>query len=73
MPITFSKEEESIRTLFSIGTTFNYDNVSYEVIEVGKPFSEKGEPKTDIYICAISKIIKRKSLKFHSKKVMQIF
>ena len=70
MSITFSREEESIRTLFPIGTTFNYDNVLYEVIEVGKPFSEKGEPKTDIYICAISK---DQSLKFHSKKVMQTF
>lgn len=68
MPITFSKEEESIRTLFSIGTTFNYDNVSYEVIEVGKPFSEKGEPKTDIYICAISKDYKKKEFKISFKK-----
>ena len=68
MPITFSKEEESIRTLFPIGTTFNFDNISYEVIEVGKPFSEKGEPKTDIYICAISKNYKKKEFKISFKK-----
>lgn len=68
MSITFSREEESIRTLFPIGTTFNYDNVLYEVIEVGKPFSEKGEPKTDIYICAISKDRKKKEFKISFKK-----
>ena len=68
MSITFSREEESIRTLFPIGTTFNYDNVLYEVIEVGKPFSEKGEPKTDIYICAISKDHKKKEFKISFKK-----
>ena len=68
MPKTFSKEEKLIRTLFPIGTTFNYDNVSYEVIEVGKPFSEKGEPKTDIYICAISKNHEKKEFKISFKK-----
>lgn len=68
MSITFSREEELIRTLFPIGTTFNYDNVLYEVIEVGKPFSEKGEPKTDIYICAISKDHKKKEFKISFKK-----
>ena len=68
MSIAFSREEESIRTLFPIGTTFNYDNVLYEVIEVGKPFSEKGEPKTDIYICAISKDHKKKEFKISFKK-----
>ena len=68
MSITFSREEESIRTLFPIGTTFNYDNVLYEVIEVGKPFSEKGEPKTDIYICAISKDHNKKEFKISFKK-----
>lgn len=68
MSITFSREEESIRTLFPIGTTFNYDNVLYDVIEVGKPFSEKGEPKTDIYICAISKDHKKKEFKISFKK-----
>lgn len=70
MPITFSEEEESIRNLFPIGTTFHYDKVSYEVIEVGKPFSEKGEPKTDIYICAVSKNKndKKKEFKISFKK-----
>lgn len=67
MPRTFSKDENSIRKLFPIGTVFIYDNTAYEVIEVGKPFSEKGEPKTDIYICAVSKNYKKKEFKISFK------
>lgn len=68
MPRTFSKDENSIRKLFPIGTIFSYDNTAYEVIEVGKPFSEKGEPKTDIYICAVSKNYKKREFKISFKK-----
>ena len=68
MPRTFSKDENSIRKLFPIGTVFSYDNTAYEVIEVGKPFSEKGEPKTDIYICAVSKNYKKREFKISFKK-----
>lgn len=68
MPSTFSKDENSIRKLFPIGTVFSYDNTAYEVIEVGKPFSEKGEPKTDIYICAVSKNYKKREFKISFKK-----
>ena len=68
MPRTFSKDENSIRKLFPIGTVFSYDNTAYEVIEVGKPFSEKGEPKTDIYICAVSKNYKKREFKISLKK-----
>lgn len=68
MPRTFSKDENSIRKLFPIGTIFSYDNTAYEVIEIGKPFSEKGEPKTDIYICAVSKNYKKREFKISFKK-----
>lgn len=68
MPRTFSKDEKSIRKLFPIGTIFSYDNIAYEVIEIGKPFSEKGEPKTDIYICAVSKNYKKREFKISFKK-----
>lgn len=68
MPRTFSKDENSIRKLFPIGTIFSYENTAYEVIEVGKPFSEKGEPKTDIYICAVSKNYKKREFKISFKK-----
>ena len=68
MSKTFSKDENSIRKLFPIGTMFIYDNIGYEVIEVGKPFSDRGEPKTDIYICAVSKDYKKKEFKISFKK-----
>ena len=52
----FIEAEEIIRKYFSKGAIFNYEGVEYTVIESGKPLPQrgKGEPKTDIYVCAQS-------------------
>lgn len=50
----FIKAEKVVREYFTNGTTFNYEGIKYTVINSGKPLPQKGkgEPKTDIYVCA---------------------
>lgn len=54
--VDFIEAEEVVRRFFSKGTTFNYEGEEYTVIDSGKPLPQKGkgEPKTDIYVCAQS-------------------
>lgn len=52
----FIEAEEVVRKFFLKGTTFDYEGEEYMVINSGKPLPQKGkgEPKTDIYVCAQS-------------------
>lgn len=52
----FIEAEEVVRKFFPKGTTFDYEGEEYMVIDSGKPLPQKGkgEPKTDIYVCAQS-------------------
>ena len=52
MAKTFGDAERHILSLFNVGDTFTYNDVSYIVTKSGKPTCGKGEPKTDIYIAA---------------------
>ncbi|MGJ8640782.1 MAG: hypothetical protein ACSHYA_15440 [Opitutaceae bacterium] len=45
----FVRSEELMKDLLVIGTRIRYQGVDYVLIQVGKPASAKGEPKTDIY------------------------
>jgi len=51
---TFSSAEKHICDLFKVGNSFTFCNQSYVIQNVGKPTCKAGEPKTDIYICAVS-------------------
>lgn len=52
----FIEAEEVVRKFFPKVTTFDYEGEEYMVIDSGKPLPQKGkgEPKTDIYVCAQS-------------------
>lgn len=65
----FIEAEEVIRRYFPAGTTFVYDGTEYTVTDSGKPLPQKGkgEPKTDIYICAESEVA-TKEFKISYKK-----
>ncbi|HDR1055890.1 hypothetical protein ACFGZZ_01775 [Pasteurella multocida] len=48
--LTFSEAEQNIKAYFNIGDVVLFKNQIYNVINVGKPTSPYGEPKTDLYI-----------------------
>ncbi|MGD7023041.1 hypothetical protein ACQCVK_10625 [Rossellomorea vietnamensis] len=48
--VQFTDSERHIVTLFNPGARFHYQGREYEVIISGKPITNKGEPKTDIYV-----------------------
>ena len=52
--INYSNTEISLIKLFKNSKVFEFNNESYTVLNIGKPRSEKGECKTDIYILAKS-------------------
>lgn len=54
MPTTFGDAERHICDLFKVGSKFRYREICYEVQLVGKPTCSRGEPKTDIYVNAVS-------------------
>lgn len=65
----FIEAEEVVRKFFPKGTTFDYEGEEYMVVDSGKPLPQKGkgEPKTDIYVCAQSEGI-TKEFKISYKK-----
>lgn len=50
----FTQSEKRILSLFEVGSHFIFHQQSYTIILSGKPMSNKGEPKTDIYVLAKS-------------------
>lgn len=68
MAICFNQAEYNILNLFQIGTKFIYQNIEYTVMLSGKPYCDKGEPKTDIYVLAISSYGVKKEFKISFKK-----
>lgn len=64
----FIQAEHDILNLFQRDTHFTYQNMDYTVIASGKPYCNKGEPKTDIYILAISNYGIVKEFKISFKK-----
>ena len=50
----FGDAERNIVQIFNFCKTFNYHGENYTISTIGKPTCSKGEPKTDIYINAIS-------------------
>jgi hypothetical protein len=54
MTETFGAAERYICGLFEVGNKFRFEGIYYEVRFVGKPTCRNGEPKTDIYVNAIS-------------------
>ncbi|HDR1923869.1 hypothetical protein SAMN05421675_0949 [Pasteurella multocida] len=48
--LTFSEAEQNIKAYFNIGDVVSFKGENYNVINVGKPTSPHGEPKTDLYI-----------------------
>ncbi|MBS6346369.1 hypothetical protein [Alloscardovia omnicolens] len=65
---SFSESEKHILKLFSVGTKFKDQATQYTVVNSGKPTCMKGEPKTDIYISAISNNNELKEYKISFKK-----
>lgn len=57
----FIEAEELIRQYLKVGAEFNFEGVAYIVKMSGKPKPQrgKGEPKTDIYVCADSDVGER--------------
>lgn len=47
----FSLTEQRIIALFPHGSTFTFNGTQYTVITSGKPRPDKGECKTDVYVC----------------------
>lgn len=66
--ISFGKSERNIANLLSEGTFFVLDGKTYKVQLSGKPTCYKGEPKTDIYILAISDYGEAKEIKITFKQ-----
>lgn len=64
----FSKDEQYVCSLFSIGASFSFLNTTWTVINSGKPRAKKGEPKTDIYVLINSKEKENLELKISFKK-----
>lgn len=64
---SFTEIEEHIRNCFSIGSTFEKYGDNYKVLRSGKPRPSEGECKTDLYVEAISKSMK-KEFKISIKK-----
>ena len=69
------KSEKQIAELFQKGKSFVFKEIEYEVIEAGKPKCQRaingvrgGEPKTDIYVKAISHVNQMLELKISYKK-----
>ena len=58
----FSKTEKIILDTLKKNTHFNYQNNLYQLIEVDKPTTSAGEPKTDIYI--LSKTANGENIEF---------
>lgn len=52
--VKFSESERHIVSLFSPGNTFEYQGNKYRVEISGKPTTNRGEPKTDIYVKSIN-------------------
>jgi hypothetical protein len=52
--VKFSDNERRILSYLSIGSKFVFDSVEYTVLNSGKPTCSAGEPKTDIYVLALS-------------------
>ena len=53
MSPTYRQLEDRILNLLSVGKTFVFNGITYEVIISAKPRAKDGEPKTDIYIKAV--------------------
>ncbi|MCI9023750.1 MAG: hypothetical protein HFG92_04790 [Dorea sp.] len=51
--LNFSKSERRILSYFRYGSKIFYKGRNLEVREAGKPTSQQGEPKTDIYVLAV--------------------
>ena len=54
MSATFGDAERYICGLFKVGNKFRYEGICYEIQVVGKPTCSRGEPKTDVYVNAVS-------------------
>lgn len=68
MPKTFGVAERRIANFFPPGAEFIFAGHRYTVTMSGKPTCRKGEPKTDIYICARSSEGTNLELKISYKK-----
>lgn len=64
-------EKELVKILNRVKTVV-FQGHKFDVAVVDKPSSEKGEPKTDIYVQLKNKNI-IKEIKVSVKKIMQIF
>lgn len=51
MFMTFGETEKYIHSFFPEGKVLDFDGNKYEVVLSGKPTTQIGEPKTDVYIC----------------------
>lgn len=67
MPL-FGDAERNIKRLLGIGQTFVLSGKEYIIKKSGKPICLKGEPKTDIYVLAESKIKTLLEIKISFKK-----
>ena len=65
---TFSKNERKISEVLSPGTTFLYKNERYTVTLVAKPYVNKGECKTDIFLEAQKQNGEKKEFKISYKQ-----
>lgn len=73
--LTSQKSEKQVTELFQKGSKFIFKGIEYEVVESGKPKCQRaskgergGEPKTDIYVKAISPAKENLELKISYKK-----
>jgi hypothetical protein len=65
---TFSDAERHIVNIFTVNSSFIYDNTKYTINVVDKPTCSKGEPKTDIYVGATSETSMYHEFKISFKK-----
>lgn len=65
---TFSSAEKEVLSMFPVGAKFKYEGEDYTVVVSGKPTCINGEPKTDIYIKAISSCENAMEFKVSFKK-----
>ena len=69
MSTNFIQSEYLLSNLFKNANIFQFENEVYSVLQIGKPTSSAGEPKTDLYILAKSQSSdKTREIKISYKK-----
>ncbi|OGO76923.1 MAG: hypothetical protein A2Y23_08745 [Clostridiales bacterium GWB2_37_7] len=65
---TFGDEERRIKAILSVGNKFEMNGEEFFIAFSGKPTCRDGEPKTDIYVYAKSRLNREVELKISFKK-----